>query len=105
MSEPTLSDLVSALQLLLSDLDSVSRAFVLTEAFPTLMVICRGPDAVEVASRLANVAHLAKLTNSIVDGSSGLGSLAAANAASHLGDMRRDLAVALKKLHIRESQI
>lgn len=105
MSQPTLSEYVSALQLLMSDLDTDSRAFVLTEAFPALMVICRGPDAVEVASRLTNATHLAKLANGIVDGSSGLGSLAAVKTANHLADIRRDLTVALKKLHIREPQI
>lgn len=101
MSQPTLSEYVSALQLLLSDLDSDSRAFVISKAFPNIVIVTKGDSAVTAFHRLSDALFTLNLAASIVDGSSGLGHIAANNAAVHLKNAQTNLKTAMRKLNMR----
>lgn len=101
---PKLSEYVAALQLLLSDLDTDSRGFVMREAFPNIVVMATGDRADRVCRTLASASYYVSAAASLVDGSSGLGAVAAANAAGRIARAKGNLKEALRLLNIREEQ-
>lgn len=102
MTTPPLTDLVAALHLLLSDLDTDSRAFVLREAFPNLLLIEKGEKAEQASRCIIHAEGYIKGAKSIVDGSSGLGHIAAVNAAAQISEADKNLRAAMNLLRIRQ---
>jgi hypothetical protein len=101
---PKLSEYVAALQLLLSDLNADSRAFVLQEAFPDIVLLATGDRAVRARSTIASAGYYLNAAASLVDGSSGLGAVAATNAAGKIASAKGNLQEAMRLLSIREAQ-
>jgi hypothetical protein len=102
MSQPTLSQLVSALQLLMGDMVAANRAFVILEAFPDLIVLAQGAQADNVSTRLRSAEYQIRLADKIVDGSSGLGATAAKNASYHVDKAHAELSEVLHILRVKE---
>jgi len=84
MSEPKLTELVAALQLLMGDMPPENRAFVIMEAFPDLMLVAKGERADHLFRRMRSVEYNLRVAKETVDGSSGIGAGAARTAAQHV---------------------
>lgn len=75
---------IAALQLLLSDMSSADRVALIRRAFPDLVLVVDPAQAMTVTNSIVDVNTCLKVALSIVDGSSGLGAIAAANAHGQL---------------------
>jgi hypothetical protein len=97
-----LSEYVAALQLLIGDLPADSRVFIMREAFPDIVVLAHGDQAERACRVIARAAYHISNASGIVDGSSGLGAVAARNAAAMIAGANGNLLEAMGLLNIRE---
>jgi hypothetical protein len=88
---PPLTELVSALHLLMGDLDTDSRAFILNEAFPELILLAKGVDAERVRWRINSTSFAVKTALDLADGTSGLGAIGARRVNSELRSAERHI--------------